>query len=89
LTPIHFVSVFTILKLDFGAIPTVWYFGAIPTVWYFGAIPTVCYFGAIPTVWYFGAIPIVWYFGAIPTIPDEEYSRNASCALNLISTFLL
>ena len=41
---IHFVSVFTILKSYFGAIPTVWYFGAIPTVWYFGPIPTVWYF---------------------------------------------
>jgi len=26
---------------------------------------------------------------SILSIPDEDYSRNASCALNLISTFLL
>ena len=25
----------------------------------------------------------------ILSVPDEGYSRNASCALNLISTFLL
>ena len=25
----------------------------------------------------------------ILSVPDEDYSRNASCALNLISTFLL
>ena len=24
----------------------------------------------------------------MPSVPDEGYSRNASCALNLISTFL-
>jgi len=26
---------------------------------------------------------------SILSVPDEGYSRNASCALNLISTFLL
>ena len=31
----------TILILDFGVVPTVWYFGVVPTVWYFGVVPTV------------------------------------------------
>jgi hypothetical protein len=40
----------TILILDFGTVPTVWYFGTVPTVWYFGTVPTVWYFGTVPTV---------------------------------------
>ena len=36
-------SVSTILRLDFGTGPIVWYFGTVPTVWYFGTGPTVWY----------------------------------------------
>jgi len=33
---------------------------------------------------------INWLFNlSILSVPDEDYSRNASCALYLISTFLL
>ena len=32
---------------------------------------------------------IIWFFNlSILSVPGESYSRNASCALNLISTFL-
>ena len=34
-------------------------------------------------------IPVTYLMKVILSLPDEGYSRNASCALNLISTFLL
>ena len=35
-------------------------------------------------------VVIIWFSNLlILSVPDEGYSRNASCALNLISTFLL
>ena len=35
-------------------------------------------------------VKIIWISNILAlTVPDEGYSRNASCALNLISTFLL
>ena len=46
---IAIVSFYTILIIDFGIIPTVWYFRIIPTVWYFFVFLD---FGNIPTVWY-------------------------------------
>ena len=58
----------TILILDFGTVPTVWYFRTVPTVWYFRTVPTVWYFGTVPTVWYFRTVPTVWYFGTVPTV---------------------
>ena len=33
---------------------------------------------------------IIWLFNiSILSVPDDGYSRNASCALNFISTFVL
>ena len=33
---------------------------------------------------------LLWLFNiSILSVPDDDYSRNASCALNLISTFVL
>ena len=38
----------------------------------------------------FSKLLIIWLSNqSILSIPDEGYSRNTSCALNLISTFLL
>ena len=32
---------------------------------------------------------MIWFSNILVlSVPDEDYSRNASCALNLISTFL-
>jgi hypothetical protein len=76
-------SVSTILRLDFGTGPTVWYFGTVPTVWYFGTVPTVWYFGTGPTVWYFLGfcfvlllpMTIVDYYNALQII-SPYYQRT-------------
>jgi hypothetical protein len=54
------------------------------------------YIGVLSRFWLFCLgplvllLPIIWLSGlSILSVPDEGYSRNALCALNLIATFLL
>ena len=54
------------------------------------ALVTVADFGyPVQAFWFYCCQKLIWLSNlSILSVPDEGYSRNASCALNQISTFL-
>ena len=68
------------------SVPDEGYYSNVPDEGYYSNVPDEGYYNNVPDEGYYSNVPDEGYYS---NVPDEGYSRNVSCALNLISTFLL
>ena len=59
---------------------------SVPDEGYYSNVSDEGYYSNVPDEGYYSNVPDEGYYS---NVPDEGYYRNTSCALNLISTFLL
>ena len=66
------------------SVPDEGYSSNVPDEGYYSNVPDEGYYSNVPDEGYYSNVPDEGYYS---NVPDEGYSRNASCALNLTSTF--
>jgi hypothetical protein len=79
----------------YSNVPDAGHYSNVPDEGYYSNVPYGGYYSNVPDEGYYSNVPDEGYYSNVPdegyysNVPDEGYSRNVSCALNLISTFLL